>query len=699
MLGIMPGLELPNKDTISSLPQDGGNEFNRLIFEKSPYLLQHARNPVAWYPWSQEAFAEAKKQNKPIFLSVGYSTCHWCHVMEHESFEDHEVAALLNDAFICIKVDREERPDIDQVYMTVTQAITGQGGWPMTVMMTPEKKPFMAATYIPKDSRHGRAGMLELVPAINKLWQEDPQRILDSSENITDAISNIADANKGPRLSADIFKKTKALLASQFDSKKGGFASAPKFPSPHLLSLLMRIDSQDRMAFRTLDEMRLGGIYDHIGYGFHRYSTDEDWLLPHFEKMLYDQAMHVIAYTEAYQVSSNKKYLEISDEVISYVLRDLESPDGGFYSAEDADSEGVEGKFYVWSYEELKDILAEDDFNWFINTFNIKEDGNFLEEATREETGLNIPHLNKALDQSQNTRLEAIRIKLFDIRKKRIHPYKDDKILTDWNGLMIAAIAKAARCSEHSQRYIDSAKKAADFVLDKLKDKDGRLLKRYRDGEAAMNGHLNDYAFMVWALLELYETCFDIKYLKEAIELNDKLIKHFWDKENGGLFMTADYSEELLIRAKDNFDGAIPSGNSIAALCFAKLAKITADNKYNDLAWQIIEAFSNQILSYPSGFAQMLIALDLLLANSKEIVIVGELADPKTQEALEQLNQNFDPHKIILLKSKASEEELSHIAPYTKEQKQIDGQTTFYVCENYSCKEPSTKLDNKIINP
>ena len=457
-----------------------GNHPNRLIHEKSPYLLQHAYNPVDWHAWNEEAFQKARAENKPIFLSVGYSTCHWCHVMEKESFEDSEVAALMNEAFVSIKVDREERPDIDHVYMTVCQMMTGSGGWPLTIVMTPYKKPFFAATYIPKASRFGRPGMMELIPRISEVWRNRNKEVLESAENMTTALQSMEKENPGDPLEAGVLDKAYQELAQRFDKTYGGFSGAPKFPTPHNFLFLLRYWMRSgrlnalNMVEKTLHEIRWGGIFDQIGFGFHRYSTDKEWLVPHFEKMLYDQAMLALAYLETYQATGNTLYADTAKEIFAYVLRDLRSPEGGFYSAEDADSEGVEGKFYVWTEQELRKILPPGDADLLVRVFHIQKEGNFREEASGKSLGANIFYTGRSLEdmaselnvsaQDLKKRIECARSRLFEAREKRIHPHKDDKILTDWNGLMIAALARGTQVLGE-KTYADAAGSAVEFIL------------------------------------------------------------------------------------------------------------------------------------------------------------------------------------------------------------------------------------------
>ncbi|MHA2182914.1 MAG: thioredoxin domain-containing protein, partial [Promethearchaeota archaeon] len=534
--------------------------------EKSPYLQQHANNPVNWHPWGNDAFDKAQKEDKPIFLSIGYSTCHWCHVMAHESFEDDEVAELMNDVFISIKVDREERPDIDKIYMTVCQMMTGSGGWPLTIIMTPDKKPFFSGTYFPKTTRFGRIGLIDLINRIKNLWDNQRSELIDSANQVTFNLRNIDQESPGEKFNEFSLKRTYEMLSKQYDKLNGGFGIRPKFPTPHNLIFLLRYwkrtgeEKALEMVENTLQAMRNGGIYDHIGFGFHRYSTDSSWLVPHFEKMLYDQALIAIAYIEAYQATKNSEYKKTAQDIFTYVIRDMLSPDGGFFSAEDADSEGEEGKFYVWSKNELEDILEKEEYSLISSVFNIEESGNYLEEAVGKKTGNNILHLKDSPEKNIPDKLEGIRKKIFNVREKRVHPHKDDKILTDWNGLMITALAKGAVAFQN-ENYLNIAKKAVDFILLNLYNSNKDLLHRYKDGVSEINGYLTDYSFLIWGLIELYEATFDIFYLKTAIELHQNQIEKFWDNSIGGFYFTATDSEELLTRQKEIYDGAIPSGN------------------------------------------------------------------------------------------------------------------------------------------
>jgi len=711
---------LPHAGLFAAEPEiksltDQPRTYNRLIHESSPYLQQHATNPIAWFPWGEEAFEKARKEDKPIFLSIGYSTCHWCHVMEHESFSDREVAELMNRDFIAIKVDREERPDIDNVYMAVTQALTGSGGWPMTIFMTPDKKPFYAGTYFPKNSRWGRPGMMQLLPQIARAWHDDRQKVLTSADQITQHIKGMSSRPPGQALEQDILDQARQFYAQAYDPKNGGFGKSPKFPSPHQLNFLLRryYHNKDEQALamveKTLTRMRYGGIYDQLGFGFHRYSTDAQWLVPHFEKMLYDQAMLVMAYIEAYQATGNAFYARVAEEIITYVLRDMTSAEGGFYSAEDADSEGVEGKFYLWTPDEVSVLLGDKETAVFNAIFNVKAGGNFEEAGPGHNIDQNILHLQQPLsahakdmaipENQLRQRLQTARRILFDAREKRIHPFKDDKILTDWNGLMIAALAKAGYVLDN-RKYTAAASRAADFILKNLTTKKGRLLKRYRNGKAGLNAHLNDYAFMVWGLIELYQATFDARYLQHALELNAKMLTHFWDSQNGGLYLTADDGEKLLVRSKEIYDGAIPSGNSVAAYNLVRLAHITSTTDYAKKAEAVIKAFSDQIKKYPAGHSLLMVALEYTYNTNYEVVIVGKVQNEDTRSMTAALRQPFIPAKVVLYRpaDEGMAETIIKIAPYTRSMAARNGRATAYVCQNFACKLPTTSIEQMLTN-
>jgi len=673
---------------------------NRLAKESSPYLLQHKNNPVDWYPWGDEAFQKALELNRPIFLSIGYSTCHWCHVMEEESFEDEQVAQLLNDSFISIKVDREERPEIDHLYMTVCQAMTGKGGWPLTIIMTPDKYPFFAGTYFPKKGRMGRPGMIELLPAISDAWLNKKDELIQSANQIKKYLIDSNNKELGDQLNQTILTTTNSQFINRYDKTHGGFGAKPKFPSPHNLIYLLRYHnmSGDKtsllMVEKTLQEMRLGGIFDHVGFGFHRYSTDREWILPHFEKMLYDQAMLTLAFTEAYQITKNQLYKDTAEEILHYVQRDMTDKRGGFYSAEDADSEGEEGLFYLWTVEEIKNILSDEESELLINNYSLDKEGNYKDEATGKKTEKNILYLKEPINNIESkNRLNEITKKLYLAREKRIHPLKDDKILTDWNGLMIAAFAKAGDVF-NSNDYIQQAEKSAQFILKNLTDNNGRLLKRYRNGNAGIDAHLDDYAFFIWGLLELYEATFNVTYLTEAVQLSNIMVDEFWDITNGGFFLGSESSEKLIVRAKTGYDGAMPSGNSVAAMNCSKLNRITGETKWAEITDKIFMTFSNEIQKTPSGYASMVNSFLFNIDSPKEIVIVGSSNDDETIKAIKKIKSEYVPSKVIIFKDTDDElNKLSPLAKWTVTQETIDEKTTYYICQDFACKVPTTDLE------
>jgi uncharacterized protein YyaL (SSP411 family) len=687
------------------------NPSNRLIHEKSPYLLQHAYNPVDWYPWGDEAFERAKVKDKPIFLSIGYSTCHWCHVMERESFEDPEVAGMMNELVISIKVDREERPDLDHIYMMVCQLLTGSGGWPLNIIMTPDKKPYFAGTYIPKETRLGRTGIMELIPRLVQLWTERRDEVYDSAEKIVTAMASADRDNQEGDLDKSALHMTLQQLIERFDEKHGGFGEAPKFPTPHNLLFLLRHWKRtgDQKALdmveKTLRSIQRGGIHDHVGFGFHRYATDQTWLVPHFEKMLYDQALLVMAYLEAYQATGQKTYEETARNILTYVLRDMTDSEGGFYSAEDADTEGVEGKFYVWSEEEIRKILPPEEADFVIRVFNIEKDGNFLDESARIRTGANIFHLQKTLpeiasdmkisEQEIRNRWVASRRKLFSVREKRVRPSKDDKILTDWNGLMIAALAKASAAFGDPQ-YTEAAAKAVDFVLKRLRKPDGRLLHRYRDGDAAIHGNLDDYAFLIWGLIELYEITFEASYLEAALELNEFMVKHFWDEEAGGLYFSPDDGEALIVRKKEYYDGAVPSGNAVAMWNMLRLGRITANPRLEGRGIDIGRVFSKAVKQFPSAYTQFMVALDFAAGPCYEVVIVGQSEAKDTKEMLNALARFFTPHVVALFRPAVNSAEIDGLAGYLTSYQSLNNKATAYVCTNFTCKAPTTDVEKML---
>ncbi|MFZ5591914.1 MAG: thioredoxin domain-containing protein, partial [Bacillota bacterium] len=581
---------------------------NRLAAEKSPYLLQHAHNPVDWYPWGEEAFARARQEDKPVFLSIGYSTCHWCHVMERESFEDQEVADILNRHYVVVKVDREERPDIDHIYMQACQAMTGQGGWPLTVIMTPDKKPFFAGTYFPKHSKYGRPGLIDLLQQIARLWREDRERLFSLAGQVVQEVYRADGRAADGDLSQAFLERGYHILAQTFDRRYGGFGGAPKFPAPHNLIFLLRYaalfeEPQARhMAEVTLQAMYRGGIYDHIGFGFARYSTDEQWLVPHFEKMLYDNALLAYAYLEAYQATRRPFYAQVARQIFQYVQREMTSSEGAFYSAQDADSEGVEGKYYIWAPDEVLKVLGQEAGGEFCRLFHITERGNF--------EGKSIPHRivpypdpeegwQELMDDSHPF-LSQDRQRLLAARQRRVPPYKDDKVLTAWNGLMIAALARGAFVLDEPS-WAEMAGRAVDFIWEKMRRPDGRLLARYRDGQAAYPAYLDDYAFLVWGLLELYQATWQTGYLRQAVQLHRDMSALFEDENNGGFYFTAVDSEELLARPKEIYDGSMPSGNSVAICNALRLYSLTGDDSFQEQAARTLRAFASQVDQYPAG--------------------------------------------------------------------------------------------------
>lgn len=684
------------------------NNYNHLKDEKSPYLIQHAQNPVDWYPWGDKAFEKAKNENKPVFLSIGYSTCHWCHVMAHESFENQEVAAILNHVFVAVKVDREERPDIDGIYMTACQIMTGTGGWPLTIIMTPDKKPFFAGTYFPRESGFGSIGLKDLILNVQDIWNDNRSEALNSGDQIFRALQDVSKPMKGEYLDERVLEKTYDELSKVFDDEYGGFGDFQKFPTPHNLIFLLRYWKRAGnnhalyMVTKTLNSMAMGGIYDHLGFGFHRYSVDKYWLVPHFEKMLYDQALVAMVYTEAYQAIGKLDYKKTAEDVFKYVIRDMKSPGGGFYSAEDADSEGAEGKFYLWTAKDMSKILDEDEADFISIVFDVKEEGNF-NDGYSQPSNKNILHMkhdmNKLkdllnLDQNEiEDKIETIRVKLYNAREKRVHPHKDDKILTDWNGLMIASLSKASQVFK-DRIYSDVAKDAAEFILSELCIKN-RLKHRYRDGEARITGNLDDYSFIIWGLLELYTAIFDIKYLNAAIKLNKTLLKHFWDEVDGGFYFTAEDSEKVLMREKKTYDSATPSGNSVEILNLIRIARLTEDPELEAKAVKMEALFSENIKRALTGHTHFINAVDFKVGPSFEVVIVGKPESSDTVNMLSTLNKTYIPNKVIIFKD-PDNPIVDKIAESLEFKESIDGKATAHICAAGSCKMPTTNIDEML---
>ena len=668
---------------------------NRLAGEKSPYLLQHAENPVEWYPWGEEAFLKASREDKPIFLSIGYATCHWCHVMEHESFEDEEVAGLLNRSFVPIKVDREERPDIDQVYMTVCQATTGGGGWPLSIFMGPDRKPFFAGTYFPKRSRMGMPGLMEIAGKIAELWAGGREQLDRISEEITRAIEPKRPERVNQLPGPELMERTWRELARSFDPVWGGFGGAPKFPNPHNLNFLMRWHNRNpgsnafQMVEKTLFSMRFGGIFDQIGFGFHRYSVDEKWLVPHFEKMLYDQALLALSFTDAFLATGEERYAKVVREIFEYVTREMQSPEGGFYCAQDADSEGKEGIFFTWTPAQVTDIIGKDAGDIFCRAYGITPVGNF-------EEGMSIPHIEKPFEylaREMNMGLPELekiledgRKKLLEAREKRVHPLKDDKILVAWNGLMIAALARGSQALGEMS-YARAAAGAADFILQKMQTPNGRLYRRYRQGELANPGYADDYAFLIWGLLDLYETIFDVRYLSEAARLQEDMSGIFGDPE-GGYYYTGKDSEEMILREKAIYDAALPSSNSVAAMNLLRLGRMTGNPEFEQQADLLIRSFSKQVAVLPVAFTHFMQTLDFVLGPAREILIAGDISSSATKEMIDTVHRLYCPNRVLVLKESGKRgEALSEIAPFTAPITSGGGPAA-YICENFSCRNP-----------
>jgi uncharacterized protein len=684
---------------------------NRLILEKSPYLLQHANNPVDWYPWGEEAFAKAVREDKPIFLSIGYSTCHWCHVMEHESFENEQVAALLNDKFVPIKVDREERPDVDRVYMLFVQASTGSGGWPMSVFLTPQLHPFFGGTYFPPDNRYGRPGFRAVLENLAKAWQDDRERIQQSGTQVLEQLRTYAETSAGPatRDAPDAKALETAFYTFQrmFDPKLGGFGGAPKFPRPSVHNFLLRYYASTRngealeMVLLSLRAMAKGGMHDQLGGGFHRYSVDERWFVPHFEKMLYDQAQLAVSYLEAFQITRDGQYASVARDIFSYVQGDLTSRDGGFFSAEDADSasdaahpqQKSEGAFYLWTRDELEDVLGPTDAAILCDRFGVEPSGNVHEDPHGEFAGKNILYRAHTIEETSahiGVRVEEARavlrngaLKLLEIRSRRPRPHLDDKILTAWNGMMISAFAKGAQILDEP-RYVDAARAAANFVRRNLWDASRDvLLRRHRDGESAIDGFLDDYAMFILALLDLYETGFEADDLKFAAQLATRAIELFEDRENGAFFSTAAGGSDLVLRLKDDYDGAEPSGNSAMAIALLRLARMTGREDFRAAADRTLQAFASRLKSGGAGVPQMLVALASALAIPMEIVFStsdeAPSRDETVQEMLRMVRRRFLPWAVMLAGGESP-------TPMPA----VNGKATAYVCENYACKLPVT---------
>ncbi len=670
---------------------------NRLINETSPYLLQHAHNPVDWYPWGEEALQKARAENKPILLSIGYSACHWCHVMERESFENEEIARIMNENFVNIKVDREERPDLDSIYMDAVHAMTGHGGWPMTVFLTPDGEPFYGGTYYPPTPRHGLPGFPQVLEGVAQAYRERADEVAQVARRLVEHLqaTQQLQAGVGP-LNDELLEMAYRQLRGNYDPVHGGFGVAPKFPQPMTLEFLLQYGHRTqnpialKMVEQTLTHMARGGIYDQIGGGFHRYSVDAQWLVPHFEKMLYDNALLARLYLHAYQALNQPIYRRIAEETLDYVRREMMDEAGGFYSAQDADSEGEEGKFFVWTPAEIREVLGDSDAEIILEFYGVTDQGNF--------EGKNILHRPRDADVvayrhriSEDELAEIVarsRQKLFEARSQRVPPATDTKVLTSWSGLMITAFAEAGRVLGRDD-YRQVAVGAADFLLSALWQ-DGRLLHTYRAGQARQPGFLEDYAFLIDALLALYETTFEPRWLQTAVRLADQMIDLFWDDENGGFFTTGSDQEKLVARPKDLIESAIPSGNAVAAHALQRLAILTAQPDYQRRAVDILRLVRDVVEQYPSAMGHMLIALDFYLSRPPEIAIVGEAGAADTRALLETVNGRYLPNKVVALRTPDAGDEIEMLIPLLEGKTMLGGQATAYVCQNYACRQPVT---------
>ena len=654
---------------------------NHLINESSPYLLQHAHNPVDWYPWGEEAFAKARRENKPVLLSIGYSACHWCHVMAHESFENEDIAQLMNQLFVNIKVDREERPDLDQIYMNAVQMMTHHGGWPMTVFLTPDGVPFYGGTYFPPQDRYNMPGFPRVLISVAEAYRDRPADIAETGTSLVNELRRLSTTSGSDHpLEKELLDAAYIGMVKSYDPVNGGFGGAPKFPPAMALELLLRTYERTgnpeplRMVSNTCEKMARGGMYDQLGGGFHRYSTDAKWLVPHFEKMLYDNALLSRLYLHYFQVSQSPLARETAEGILDYVLREMTDPAGGFYSTQDADSEGHEGKFFVWDISEIKSVLGEEDAARFASYYNLTEGGNF--------EGKNILNVNPS---AQPPKPET-RKKLFEYREKRIKPDRDEKIITAWNGLMLASFAEAGVILDRPD-YTEAARRNADFVLSNLQ-RDGLLLRTYKDGVAKFNAYLEDYAFLIEGLVTLYEATGELRWLKSALALTDRMIEEFWDEEGRGFYFTGKSHEDLIVRSKDYFDNATPSGNSVAAGALLRLAILANKEKYRELAQTVLSEIAESTRRYPSGFGYALSAMDFLLSQPKEIAIVGK-DSTDVKPLLQETWRKYLPNKVVA-PGFIDETEAAETVPLLQNRPLLNGLATAYVCQNYTCKQPVT---------
>jgi hypothetical protein len=668
---------------------------NRLIDETSPYLLQHAHNPVDWYAWGEEALQHARDENKPILLSIGYSACHWCHVMEHESFENEEIARLMNENFVNIKVDREERPDLDQIYMNAVQMMTGHGGWPMTVFLTPEGVPFYGGTYFPPEDRYNMPGFPRVLQGVAEAYRARPDDVTQTAVTMLTELRRMGQARESNEaLSTNLLDIAYRGTARNYDERYGGFGSAPKFPAPMNLEFLLRTYHRTgqrealEMVEHTCRKMAEGGLYDQLGGGFHRYSTDARWLVPHFEKMLYDNALLSRHYLHVYQMTGDDFYRRIVEETLAYVVREMTDERGGFYSTQDADSEGHEGKFFVWTPSEIKEVLGEEDGSLFCAYYDVTERGNF-EGKNILNVSRSVEDVAKEAGVSRERLTEALRrgrLELFEARERRVKPGRDEKVLTAWNGLMLASFAEASVILERDD-YRDIARRNAEFVLDNLR-RGGLLLRTYKDGQAKLNGYLEDYAFFVDGLLALYEATGELRWLEEARGLTDRMVEEFWDDGEGGFFYTGKSHEELIVRSKDYMDNATPSGNSVAAEVLLRISVLTGGEDYHRQAVTILRLIGDMIRRYPSAFGRALGALDFYLSSPREVAIIGESGAPDTRALVREVWKPYLPNKVVALSAEGDLARAAEIVPLLRERSTIEGHATAYVCENYTCQKP-----------
>ena len=669
---------------------------NHLINETSPYLLQHAHNPVDWYPWGEEAFAISREQNKPVLLSIGYSACHWCHVMAHESFEDEEIARLMNDNFVNIKVDREERPDLDQIYMNAVQMMTHHGGWPMTVFLTPDAIPFYGGTYFPPQDRYNMPGFPRVLISVAEAYKDRRSDIAQTSDQLLSELRRLsATSGSEQSIEKELLDAAFVGITRGYDPVNGGFGGAPKFPPAMTLEFLLRTFVRTgnadalEMVRTTTTKMAYGGMYDQLGGGFHRYSTDAKWLVPHFEKMLYDNALLSRVYLHYYQVSQDELARETTKGILDYVIREMTNDEGGFYSTQDADSEGHEGKFFVWDIAEIKSVLGEKEANFFCAAYDITDSGNFEGEnipnikhslkVVAEKAGVTLDELNASLSQSKR--------KLFEVREQRIKPDRDEKVITAWNGLMLASFAEAGVVLDRPD-YLDIARKNARFILSKLQ-RDGFLLRTYKDGVAKFNAYLEDYAFLIEGLTTLFETSGEIEWLNAALSLTDRMVEEFWDEDNAGFFFTGTSHEKLIVRSKDYFDNATPSGNSVAASVLLRLGILTDSEHFRNLAVSVFREVADSIRKYPSGFGYALSGLDFLLSTPKEVAIIAaEQSSLKT--FVRAAWERYLPNKVVA--SALSGDSAIGSVVLLQNRNLVQGKTAAYVCQNYTCKEPVTEI-------